>query len=212
MQQLTIQFFSEGNHTMQKASILVIACVMSLLFLPQQPSASTRNQSQSTALGSLADAPSREEVLQLFGLLQIKKLTETSMQAAKEQAKTVAEQMLREEIPDPTPEQQKLSQDLLRGITEDVMTAFPIDEMLNAMVPIYQRHLTRSDLQAIVSFYSSAVGQKLLREQPQMMQESMQAMMPIQQRMMEDLMRKITERIHRTFKPKPEEKDKSGGS
>jgi hypothetical protein len=56
------------------------------------------------------------------------------------------------------------------------------------------------------------VGQKLLREQPEMVQESMVAMAPIQQRMMEDLMRKIKERVQRSLDPKPQEKQKSSKS
>ncbi len=43
------------------------------------------------------------------------------------------------------------------------------------MIPIYQRHLTKTDLDAVISFYASPVGQKLLKEQPAMMAESMQA-------------------------------------
>jgi len=197
---------------MQKASALVVVCLFCLLLFAQQPAGSGANPTQPAAQALPPDAPSREDVLQLFEVLQIKKLTETTMQAAREQATAVAEQMLREEIPDPTPEQQKLSQGVMQGITDDVLSAFPIDEMLSAMVPVYQRHLTRSDLQAILPFYQSVVGQKLLREQPEMVQESMQAMVPIQQRMMEDLMRKIKERVQRSLEPKPAEKQKNSKS
>jgi len=198
---------------MRKVSILVIVCLLSLTLLAQQPAGSpVKNSGQSTAQPLPPDAPSREEVLQLFELLQIKKLTETTMQMAQEQAKNVAEQMLHEAMPDPTPDQLKSSQQLLDAITQDVMKAFPLDEILNVMVPVYQRHLTRSDLQAIVAFYSSAVGQKLLREQPAMVQESMQAMAPIQQRMMEDLMRRVKERVERNLHPKTQEKPKNSKS
>ena len=198
---------------MEKVSILVFACLLiSLPLLAQQPAGSSATQPQAQAVPLPPDAPSREEVVQLFELLQIKKLTETTMQAAKGQATQLAEQMLREELPDPTPDQQKVLEDVMKGITDDILSGFPIDEMLNAMVPIYQRHLTKSDLQAIIAFYSSAVGQKLLHEQPQMVHESMAAMAPIQQRMMEEMMRKIKERVERSLTPKPQEKQKGSKS
>ena len=44
------------------------------------------------------------------------------------------------------------------------------------MVPIYQRHLNSSEEQALVEFYSSAVGQKMLRELPAMLGELSQAL------------------------------------
>src|SRR5215510_7674566 len=204
---------SEGVPAMRKVSILIIVCLLSLPLLAQQPAGSAaKNPAQSATQPLPPDAPSREEVLQLFDLLQIKKLTETTMQMAQEQAKNVAEQMLREAMPDPTPDQLKSSQQLMDTITQDVMKAFPLDEMLNVMVPVYQRHLTRSDLQAIMAFYSSAVGQKLLREQPAMVQESMQAMAPLQQRMMEDLMRRMREQVVRNLHPKTQEKPKNSKS
>lgn len=198
---------------MKRVSILVFTGVLiSLPLLAQQRADSTATQPQAQAAPLPADAPSREEVLQLFDLLQIKKLTETMMQAARAQVTSMAEQTLREEMPNPTPEQQRDFDDVLKGVTDDVLSGFPLDEMLDVMVPVYQRHLSKSDLQAIVAFYSSAVGQKLLHEQPQMVQESMVAMAPIQQRMMEEMMRKIKERVERSLTPKPQEKQKGSKS
>src|SRR4029077_2859529 len=53
------------------------------------------------------------------------------------------------------------------------MRSFPWDETLQAMVPVYQKHLTRGDIDAIVAFYSAPTGQKLLKEMPAMMGEAM---------------------------------------
>jgi len=70
-----------------------------------------------------------------------------------------------------------------------------IQEMLEATIPVYQRHLTRTDLQAMTVFYSSPVGQKLLREQPAMVQESMQAASGIQQRIARTVFQKIDQQV-----------------
>jgi hypothetical protein len=51
----------------------------------------------------------------------------------------------------------------------------PIDEMVDAIVPIYQKHLTKVDLAAVTAFYSSPSGQKILKEMPAIMSEAMQA-------------------------------------
>jgi uncharacterized protein len=47
--------------------------------------------------------------------------------------------------------------------------------MVDAMVPVYQHHLTKSDLESVIAFYRSPAGQKILKEQPAMMAEGMQA-------------------------------------
>src|SRR5215472_10653623 len=105
---------------MKKVSILVFACLLiSLPLLAQQPAGSAAGQSQAQAAPLPPDAPSREEILQLFDLIQIKKITETTMQAAGDQAKALAQQMIREEMPNPTPEQQKLADDVMGGVTDD---------------------------------------------------------------------------------------------
>ena len=59
------------------------------------------------------------------------------------------------------------------------MKSFPWDEVLQSMVPVYQKHFSKGDIEAIVAFYSAPAGQKLLREMPAMMAESMQTMMPL---------------------------------
>jgi len=63
------------------------------------------------------------------------------------------------------------------------------------MVPIYQKHLTKSDMDGILAFYSSPAGQKLLREQPAMMQEGMQVGSTIGQKRMRSIMEKMDEFI-----------------
>lgn len=52
-----------------------------------------------------------------------------------------------------------------------------LSNLIEQMVPVYQQHFTHADVDAIINFYSSAVGQKLLHEQPQMMQELMPKVM-----------------------------------
>jgi uncharacterized protein len=53
-----------------------------------------------------------------------------------------------------------------------------MDEMLNDMIPIYQRHFTKSDIDALIAFYSSPAGQKFLHETPAVTAETMRAVYP----------------------------------
>ena len=61
----------------------------------------------------------------------------------------------------------------------------PWDALTQAMVPAYQKHFTKGDIDNLVAFYSSPTGEKVLREMPAIMAESMQDMMPIMTKYME---------------------------
>lgn len=73
----------------------------------------------------------------------------------------------------------------------DLVKNMPFDEMMQAMVPAYQRHLTKGDINALLAFYSSPTGQKMLREQPKIMSEAMQNMMPIMSRYIDEMQNKV---------------------
>ena len=129
----------------------------------------------------------------LLDLLQVRRTMTLMMDGMKQAMKKAAEQTFKENLPNPSPKQLEA----LHGLIDDAMGDIPIDELLQATVPIYQRHLTKSDIEEMIRFYSGPVGQKLLREQPQMMQESMQASMAIQQKRMDQIMTKLKENIQK---------------
>ena len=78
---------------------------------------------------------------------------------------------------------------------DDSIKSFPWDEMIDSMIPVYQKHLTRGDVNAMVEFYSTPTGQKLLREMPQIMAEAMQNMMPMMRRQMEAMQQRMQEEV-----------------
>jgi hypothetical protein len=79
----------------------------------------------------------------------------------------------------------------MNSMMDDMLKNMPWDEMMKATVPIYQKHLTKGDVDALVAFYSSPTGQKMLREIPALMAESMEAMMPIIQGHIEKVAAKV---------------------
>lgn len=81
----------------------------------------------------------------------------------------------------------------MNKIMDGMFRDMPWDEMLDSMKPAYQKHLSKGDIDAIIAFYSSPAGQKLLREMPAMMADGMQAMMPIMQKYIEKVQGRIQE-------------------
>lgn len=118
-----------------------------------------------------AQVPTREQVQQFLDLMQIRQRMVQLIDGMKAGQKKGAEAGFKHSIPDATPEQ--LAK--VDALADETFRDFPIDEMVDAMVPIYQRHLTKTDLEAVITFYKSSAGQKILKEQPAMMAEGMQA-------------------------------------
>ena len=54
-------------------------------------------------------------------------------------------------------------------IIDDMYKNMPFDDMLEAMVPVYQEHFTKGDIDTLIAFYSTPTGQKMLRELPAIM-------------------------------------------
>lgn len=151
--------------------------------------------------------PSPDQVLKLLELLRVRDELQITLDAMKQQVKAGAIQTFGEKIPDPTPEQLKS----VNGVVDEVFGDLSLDELIRDLVPVYQRHLTRSDVRALIAFYSSAPGQKILREQPAMMQESMKVAGVSQQKRMEGLLAKLDLRMQQLIdqeqnKPAPNKK------
>jgi hypothetical protein len=137
-----------------------------------------------------ADAPTRDQVLTLLDLVQARQTMVDAMENVKQMMQNSAEESFRQKVPNATPKQIKA----LRGIFDEVTKA-PLDEMINAVISIYQRHLTKTDVEELIRFYSSPVGQKLLREQPQIMRESMQAGAEIQRKRVDEIQARLREHM-----------------
>lgn len=65
------------------------------------------------------------------------------------------------------------------------------DDLIELIVPIYARHLTEAELDALIAFYSSEHGRSLVSKMPQVMQESMLA----GQQWGADIARQVMERL-----------------
>lgn len=50
-----------------------------------------------------------------------------------------------------------------------------VDEIVTELVPVYDKHFDENELRALITFYRSPIGRKLLKVTPLIMQESMEA-------------------------------------
>lgn len=116
-----------------------------------------------------SDVPDKADVMKFFDLMQARQQMVMVLDGMAKQMKAGAEEGFKQKVPDATPAQiAKLDK-----MVDTIVGSMPVDEMVEAMIPIYQKHLTRSDLAAITAFYASPSGQKFLKEMPAIMSEAM---------------------------------------
>jgi hypothetical protein len=183
-------------------SFVLILSIVALLFgiarhasnlrAQQSPAPAKPAAKPQTARPAATDGPpSAEQVMKLLELLQVRDSLQVTLDAVKKQMRNSAEDQFREKILDPSPEQLKS----LQAIVDETFGDLSADDMIKDVVPVYQKHLTRSDVRALVAFYSSPAGQKILREQPAMIRESMEAAGASQQKKMEKVLAKLDLRV-----------------
>jgi hypothetical protein len=127
-----------------------------------------------TTVSIAPDAASKEDVKKLFDVMASREQMDKMMRQVFAQMQSLNREEMKKRRPDIT------EAELARfdRQSEDVIKNFPMDAMLSDMVPVYQRHFTKSDIDALVTFYSSPPGQKFLLEMPAVTSEIMRAVYP----------------------------------
>src|SRR5713226_1083334 len=129
------------TRTHMKKSTCVV-CLLFLFALPIFASAQTAANSE---------VPDRADVVKFLDLMHARAQMEQVLAGMVKQMKAGAEQGFKQKLPNATPAQ--LAK--LDKMFDTLFSALPMDEMVDAIVPIYQKHVTKADLAAVTAFYSS---------------------------------------------------------
>lgn len=153
---------------MKKTCLLVAICLMvSLPVIAQQ---------------NPADAPATQaDVEKYLEVTHSRQMMDQMVEAmAKPMDQMLHEQYLKHKDVLPPDFEQRT-----RKSMHEMLAEMPWDQMIQAMMPAYQKHFTKGDLEALTAFYSTPTGQKILHEMPGLVADSMQAMMPLMQQHVE---------------------------
>ena len=120
---------------------------------------------------SPGDAPAtKEDIQHLFDVMQIHQQMHQVMDAMMKQQSTLIHETLKKRYPQSSADRIARADQLIAETMKDM----PMDAMLDDMIPIYQRHFSKTDIDAMSTFYASPTGQKMMREMPALTSESMQ--------------------------------------
>jgi uncharacterized protein len=140
---------------------------------------------------SSGDAPAtKEDIQRLFEVMQIHQQMRQVMDAMMKQQSAMIDETLKKRYPQTSAEKIARANRMIAETMKDM----PMDAILDDMIPIYQKHFSKTDIDAMSTFYASPTGQKMMREMPALTSESMQASYGRMQKQM-DAMTKRAEEI-----------------
>ena len=126
----------------------------------------------STLSFSMADDFTSEKKADIRNLLEIS----GALDMGKQMSSAVIQQMtqiLKSTRPDIPDKMYEILEEEVNLIIEEQMTAE--GGLLELTIIIYHRYYSHEDVKGLLSFYKTALGKKLIKTQPQVMQESIQA-------------------------------------
>jgi len=163
---------------MKCASILLLFCLLfGTVSVAQQAPADT--------------VPTKEDIEKYYEVMHVRELMKNVIEATSKQMRQLMHEELQKRIPNAPPDM--LTK--LDKLMDDSLKQIDFEEMLQAMTPVYQKHFSKSDLDALIAFYSSPAGQKILKELPAITSEAMNASTGIMRKQMDLVMEKTQELV-----------------
>jgi uncharacterized protein len=133
------------------------------------------------------DAATKEDVQQLLEITGARRNVQVMWDSMAQQATSMAADSYQRKYPNASPLEIRKAAEVAGESIQKTIKVFSIDELFDVMIPVYQRHLTHSEIQTIIEFYSSPTGRKMIEEMPAIMSEAMQAVQPILQKHLPEL-------------------------
>jgi hypothetical protein len=177
-------------------------------------------QAEESSAAPAASAPlvpedqqaSKEELSRLFEVMRVKQqmagMTRTMPALVRQQFQQQLEQMQKDnpQTASLNDEQQQAMKHLMGAFMERAMNLYGSDEMIADMTALYQKHLSRPDVEATIAFYGSPAGQHVLDMVPAIMQEFLPTVMQKTQDRMKPLILDMQKQMVAITSEKPSQK------
>jgi len=143
----------------------------------------------------------KEQLGRLFEVMRVKQqmgsITRSVRGVMQQQFQQQFEQMKREnpQMASMTADQQQAMDKVMGRFMEQAMNLYPVDEMIADVTDIYQKHMSRPDVEATIAFYSSPAGQHVLDIVPAIMQEYLPKVMQKTQDRMKPLILELSKQM-----------------
>ena len=127
------------------------------------------------AITTHAQQPTEQQVTKLIQVMNVEQLLQETVQQLKpqfdQQANSVVKSIVKKE--QLSPEQQKIADEFAEHLFQYTLNAIAWDKMKPIYEKIYKDIYNEKEVQAQIDFYSSAIGQAILKKTPLVAEESM---------------------------------------
>jgi uncharacterized protein len=155
--------------------------------------------STSFAQQSAADAPaSKEDIERYLDAMHSRDMMKSMMEVMTKQMHRIVHEEAQKQPNLPADFEARADKTM-----DDMLKDLPINELIEAMIPAYQKHMTKGEVDALVAFYSTPDGQKFLKDLPAMTADAMQAATGV----MQSMMAKMQERLQSEMAQMQKESD-----
>ncbi|HEX4075315.1 MAG TPA: DUF2059 domain-containing protein [Candidatus Acidoferrales bacterium] len=137
----------------------------------QAPAPSAVSPAAPPSLSEKVDPAKEAAIRHLMDVTETSKLGDNINSFLTDRIRTI---MSRSMAPDKLPK-------FMDSFTQKFSASSPSSAVTDAMVPIYARAFTMEDIQEMTKFYESSVGQKMVKQLPQVTQESQNTGVQIEQ-------------------------------
>jgi uncharacterized protein len=145
---------------------------------------------------SAADQPaSKADIDRYYQAMHAREMMINTMDVVSKQMRQMMHDQLHK-VPNLPPD----AEEKMNKMYDDMLKNAPLDDMLDAMEPVYEKHFTKGDIDALIAFYSTPVGHKMLVELPAITQEAMQASSGIIRKYMDQTMQQVQDQIAQMVK------------
>ena len=167
------------------------------------PAARAQADEPAPAIAVIAEdqQATREQLARLIEVMRVKQqmgsMTRTMPAIMQQQFQQQLDQMKKDypQMSSLTVDQQAAMNKVMAGFMERAMTLYPADEMVADVTALYQKHLSRPDVEATIVFYSSPAGQHVLDMVPAVTQELLPTVMQKTQERMKPMILEMTRQM-----------------
>lgn len=153
-------------------------------------------------------ARNREKIANIRKLVHImsgKQMKDMMDKVLESSMRTIESQMPADALADP--EMKQAFDDYMKSLS---LTEKDMEEMLDLMIPFYDKYLDEADIAALVRFYESPAGKNFVRVMPEMVAEMMPRIMGWQMEKLKGPMETLRERLEAIERKKGSGKPAAG--
>lgn len=143
----------------------------------------------------------KEQLARLIEVMRVKQqmssMTRTMPAIMQQQFQQQMEQVKKDypQMASMTEEQQQAMSKVMSSFMSQAMNLYSSDEIIADVSALYQKHLSRPDVEATIDFYSSPAGQHVLDMVPAVMQELLPSVMQKMQERMRPMILEMTKQM-----------------